>query len=193
MVGGNRRRGLGQCSSRAGRHRPHGNNIGKAWSTLISSSITSARGSIRKKPLVGLGVVGTYTLTLVAEQACSALHRPAYQSERRWSTPQDAGTVLTVQYETRCHCWKQCVRYFFDTVVDGFDDRNMGKQFVPLLHHQRPATLDTKPPVTNSTDATKITPRPGMWRRVSISGATVCGVTAAKADKNAPNRHRANR
>ncbi len=29
----------------------------------MSSSTTSARGNIKKKPLVGLGVVGTYTLT----------------------------------------------------------------------------------------------------------------------------------
>jgi hypothetical protein len=34
-----------------------------AVSTLISSSMTSLLGSIRKKPEVGLGVVGTYTLT----------------------------------------------------------------------------------------------------------------------------------
>src|SRR5260363_475959 len=34
-----------------------------AASTVISSSITSTRGSIKKKPEVGFGVVGTYTLT----------------------------------------------------------------------------------------------------------------------------------
>jgi hypothetical protein len=34
-----------------------------ASSTLMSSSMTSLRGIIRKKPEVGLGVVGTYTLT----------------------------------------------------------------------------------------------------------------------------------
>src|SRR5512137_2006334 len=33
-----------------------------AWSTLISSSTTSLRGTIRKKPEVGFGVVGTYRL-----------------------------------------------------------------------------------------------------------------------------------
>ena len=34
-----------------------------ASSTLMSSSTTSLRRIIRKKPEVGLGVVGTYTLT----------------------------------------------------------------------------------------------------------------------------------
>src|SRR5574337_763981 len=34
-----------------------------ASSTLIASGTTSARGIIRKKPEVGFGVVGTYTLT----------------------------------------------------------------------------------------------------------------------------------
>jgi hypothetical protein len=34
-----------------------------ASSTLISNSTTLALGIIRKKPEVGLGVVGTYTLT----------------------------------------------------------------------------------------------------------------------------------
>jgi len=34
-----------------------------AASTVMSSSITSLRGTIRKKPDVGFGVVGTYTLT----------------------------------------------------------------------------------------------------------------------------------
>ena len=33
-----------------------------ASSTLMRSAITSARGTIRKKPEVGFGVVGTYTL-----------------------------------------------------------------------------------------------------------------------------------
>ena len=33
-----------------------------ASSTLMLSAITSARGTIRKKPEVGLGVVGTYRL-----------------------------------------------------------------------------------------------------------------------------------
>ena len=34
-----------------------------AASTVISSSTTSLFGNIRKKPDVGFGVVGTYTLT----------------------------------------------------------------------------------------------------------------------------------
>ena len=34
-----------------------------ASSTLMSSATTSLRGIIRKKPEVGFGVVGTYTLT----------------------------------------------------------------------------------------------------------------------------------
>jgi hypothetical protein len=34
-----------------------------ASSTLMRSASTSARGIMRKKPEVGLGVVGTYTLT----------------------------------------------------------------------------------------------------------------------------------
>ena len=34
-----------------------------ASSTVMCSTITSARGTIRKKPEVGFGVVGTYTLT----------------------------------------------------------------------------------------------------------------------------------
>lgn len=34
-----------------------------AASTVISSSTTSLLGTIRKKPDVGFGVVGTYTLT----------------------------------------------------------------------------------------------------------------------------------
>jgi hypothetical protein len=35
----------------------------RASSTLMRSGSTSPRGIIRKKPEVGLGVVGTYTLT----------------------------------------------------------------------------------------------------------------------------------
>ncbi len=35
----------------------------KASSTLIFKTMTSVRGTIRKKPEVGFGVVGTYRLT----------------------------------------------------------------------------------------------------------------------------------
>src|SRR3546814_10034734 len=49
-----------------------------AASTLMSSTCTSSRGIIRKKPDVGFGVVGTYTLTksLPSFSATSPLGAP---------------------------------------------------------------------------------------------------------------------
>src|SRR5690606_37820515 len=48
-----------------------------ASSTLICSSITSERGIIRKNPEVGLGVVGTYTLTK-SSPSCAATSPPGW-------------------------------------------------------------------------------------------------------------------
>jgi hypothetical protein len=47
------------CSRRGGATTPIEITYFNAVSTLISSSMTSALGSMRKKPEVGFGVVGT--------------------------------------------------------------------------------------------------------------------------------------
>src|SRR5438132_10172757 len=51
------------ASRRSGAATPMEMTYLSASSTLMSSSITSALRIIRKKPEVGFGVVGTYTLT----------------------------------------------------------------------------------------------------------------------------------
>ena len=70
-----------------------------ASSTLIDRWMTSARGNIRKKPDVGLGVVGTYTLT--------------WRFWSRWSAASPPGRPVTkaiVHEPARGYCTRTASR-----------------------------------------------------------------------------------
>ena len=167
----------GRQSASDGTTTPSDTIILMAASTSMSSSITSSRGSITRKPATTFGLLGTKT-QMISRAECVLELRPRWQSrtpsrKTPWRGYSISRTLLEGLAAVGEHDFGELLR----AAVDGPHQRNPVQDASPrTCSSRRPIRLAASMPVPNTTTPVSTMPSPGMRKPSRVLRAVGSGI-----------------